>query len=121
MKHSCDRCRARKSKCTGSFPNACTSCIDANKPCIYSESEKKVTVAERYLHRLQTLARRADSQLRGLEQSGLGNEHDTSDSMPDEVDLVTFNGTDNWVTGREGQHCIYQPVHSFDNNIIPPC
>ena len=100
---SCDRCRARKTKCTGTFPHSCTSCVDANKPCLYSETEKKVTVAERYLHRLQALARRADFQLRGLEPSAL--DHDSSlNRVTDEVDLVTFTGTDNWVTGKGGQH-----------------
>lgn len=45
---SCDRCRGRKTKCAGTYPQPCAACVDARQACVYSDTEKRVTVPERY-------------------------------------------------------------------------
>ena len=44
---ACNRCRGRKTKCSGLPPDPCPTCKDAGVECIYSESERRVNVPER--------------------------------------------------------------------------
>lgn len=45
---ACNRCRSRKTKCAGRHPYPCVACQASGSQCVYSESEKRVTVPERY-------------------------------------------------------------------------
>ncbi|EXJ77315.1 hypothetical protein A1O3_09541 [Capronia epimyces CBS 606.96] len=102
--HSCDRCRGRKTKCAGTFPDPCAACVDAKQPCIYSDSEKRVTVPERYLHNLQAQARKAVAAQSREPVANPNPNPNPPDNIAKDVDIVAFTGTDNWVAGRQGQY-----------------
>lgn len=95
---ACTRCRKRRTKCTGDPPYPCKTCRDVGHTCVYSETEKRVTVPESYLIELQTQARRAI------------NARDHRD-RPSDVDSISspdieleFTSSDNWVLGSSGQY-----------------
>ncbi|KIW43387.1 uncharacterized protein PV06_04496 [Exophiala oligosperma] len=94
---ACDRCRGRKTKCAGTYPQPCAACVDARQACVYSDTEKRVTVPESYLHKLQAHARKANSQTRA-------NAVTSAEDASQDVDFVAFTGTDNWVSGGQGQY-----------------
>jgi Fungal Zn(2)-Cys(6) binuclear cluster domain len=48
---ACNRCRGRKTKCTGTPPYPCSTCQDAGVDCVYTETERRVQVRERYVMR----------------------------------------------------------------------
>lgn len=52
-----------------------------------------------YLHKLQAYARKANAQARGHAVTPV--EHVSQD-----VDFAPFTGTDNWVSGGQGQYCM---------------
>ncbi|KAH8885467.1 hypothetical protein GQ53DRAFT_810159 [Thozetella sp. PMI_491] len=86
----------RKQKCCGTPPYPCAACSDAGQNCIYSESEKRISVPESYLLKLQSQARAANTRL----QDGIPSPADTTAT---EVEWA-FPGTDNWVVTRPGQY-----------------
>ncbi len=94
LTNRCERCRRRKQKCLGMPPYSCASCNDGGHECVYTESEKRVSVPESYFMRLQSQAR----------------VHDVHGGMPSPAQTAmsevewTFAGTDNWVRGRQGQY-----------------
>ncbi|KAJ9157319.1 C6 transcription factor [Pleurostoma richardsiae] len=93
---ACDRCRRRKQKCLGTPPYPCAACNDAGHSCVYSESEKRISVPESYLLRLQSQARTAGTRV----HDGMPSPAETTAT---EVEWA-FPGTDNWVLCRPGQY-----------------
>ncbi|KAH8802558.1 fungal-specific transcription factor domain-containing protein [Xylogone sp. PMI_703] len=94
---ACDRCRGRKTRCAGRPPDPCAACIDAGRPCNYSDSDRRVTVSESYLQHLRAQAQKAEAGARNAASNpGI--------STPKEVDFVAFTGTDNWVPGNQGEY-----------------
>ncbi|KAI0382185.1 fungal-specific transcription factor domain-containing protein [Hypomontagnella monticulosa] len=92
---ACNRCRGRKTKCAGNPPYPCAACREVGHSCVYSESEKRVTVPESYLVELQARASRRN------------HDQDVETSSPETpmTDVEWgFTGTDNWVMGRSGQY-----------------
>ncbi|RDW61368.1 hypothetical protein BP5796_11260 [Coleophoma crateriformis] len=49
--YSCQKCRTRKIKCSGTQP--CQYCLSKKHPCMYSEKPKTIAVPEEYLRELQ--------------------------------------------------------------------
>ncbi|OIW31502.1 hypothetical protein CONLIGDRAFT_611544 [Coniochaeta ligniaria NRRL 30616] len=93
---ACERCRRRKQKCLGSPPYPCAACNDAGHACVYSESEKRISVPESYLLRLQSQARSAGTRV----HDGMPSPAETAAT---EVEWA-FPGTDNWVLCQPGQY-----------------
>lgn len=95
---ACNRCRKRRTKCAGNPPHPCIACRDTGHACVYSESEKRVTVSESYLLELRAQARRGT------------NAREPRDADSDVVEMSSqdielgFSGTDNWVLGNAGQY-----------------
>lgn len=74
------------------------ACKEGDHNCVYSQSEKRVTVSENYLFDLQARAQRGvtdkgsqDGFANGLEKSSQGIE-------------LGFKGADNWVLGSSGEY-----------------
>lgn len=96
---ACNRCRKRRTKCAGEPPYPCKGCRDALQKCVYSETEKRVTVPESYLVDLQNQARRAT-------HSRPGREDDSSltDTPTQYIDLGS-SGTNNRASSSSAQYC----------------
>ncbi|KAB5554741.1 fungal-specific transcription factor domain-containing protein [Coniochaeta sp. 2T2.1] len=94
---ACERCRRRKQKCLGTPPYPCATCNAGGHACVYSESEKRISVPESYLLRLQSQARTAAGTR-------------VHDGMPSPAETTAtdvewaFPGADNWVLCRPGQY-----------------
>ncbi|KAI1380424.1 fungal-specific transcription factor domain-containing protein [Hypoxylon crocopeplum] len=94
---ACNRCRSRKTKCAGNPPYPCAACREIGHACVYSESEKRVSVPESYLVELQAQARAS--------RRSHGQDGDPSAAETPVTDVEWgFTGTDNWVMGRSGQY-----------------
>lgn len=74
------------------------TCGEAGHSCVYSESEKRITVSESYLLELQAQARRVTT-TREIRTSNT----DLADASSQDIELG-FTGTDNWVLGNSGQY-----------------
>lgn len=74
------------------------TCRDNGHTCVYTESEKRVTVPERYLLELQAQARKANS----LNQDG-DDASETAEVASQDIELG-FTGVDNWVLSGSGQY-----------------
>ncbi|RSL68799.1 hypothetical protein CEP53_002491 [Fusarium sp. AF-6] len=92
---ACNRCRKRRTKCIGDPPYPCIACSDSGHVCVYTESEKRVTVTESYLLELQAQARRGNTSRDAVA--------DLTDASSQDIELG-FTGTDNWVLGSSGQY-----------------
>ncbi|KAH8689332.1 fungal-specific transcription factor domain-containing protein [Talaromyces proteolyticus] len=106
---ACDRCRRRKQKCLGRPPLSCATCNSIGEECVYSESEKRVSVPESYLLRLQSQAR------------------SSSDALPSPAGTAssavqwTFAGSDNWILCQPGQyHYIGNSSSTYIANQLNP-
>lgn len=74
------------------------ACSETGHPCVYSESEKRVTVTESYLLELRAQARRAE-----LTQQGGDYAAEPGGASSQEIEL-RFTGTENWVLDGPGQY-----------------
>lgn len=76
------------------------ACQRSRKVCqtTMSMRKAKITYLYSYLHKLQAHARKANAQSRGPVVT-------TPDHVSQNVDFVAFTGTDNWVSGGQGQYC----------------
>ncbi|RJE24557.1 Transcription factor [Aspergillus sclerotialis] len=95
---ACNRCRKRRTKCTGEPPYPCKQCRNGGHTCVYPETQRRVTVTESYLIELQAQARRGT------------NARDSHDCVADvtgtssqDIEL-DFTGSDNWVLNKSGQY-----------------
>lgn len=80
------------------------TCRDAGHTCVYSESEKRITIPESYLLELQAQARRGANARDGRE----GRDCDFAKISNHAIELG-FTGTDNWVLGNSGQFRMIGP------------
>lgn len=62
-------------------------------------SQDILTCMSSYLHKLQAYARKANSQTRGHAVT-------PAEHVSQDVDFAPFTGTDNWVSGGQGQYCM---------------
>ncbi|CAH0034569.1 unnamed protein product [Clonostachys rhizophaga] len=95
---ACNRCRSRKTKCAGRHPYPCVACQAAGSQCVYSESEKRVTVPESYILDLQAQVRRR--------RSGRPVQDDAPEPSDTSLADVQWGNTraENWVVGQSGQY-----------------
>ncbi|KAJ9605007.1 Transcriptional activator [Cladophialophora chaetospira] len=98
---ACNRCRGRKTKCSGSPPEPCPTCKDAGVECIYTESERRVSVPESYLQELQARARAAD-EFRSS-QTSLATPSIIEEEPAKEDDDWWFKGMDTLLLTRSGE------------------
>ncbi|KAF7629398.1 hypothetical protein AFLA_013115 [Aspergillus flavus NRRL3357] len=84
---ACYRCHTHKVKCSGEHP--CRACAQANKSdeCVFPPRERKVTVSENYLRRLEADSKRLQNLLKSessKEQRVEPTPQDESDTLPQE-------------------------------------
>ena len=75
------------------------ACREMGHSCVYSESEKRVTVPESYLLELQAQARRGATAQEGKK----GREGDEFAEIVNQAIELGFSGTANWILGNSGQ------------------
>jgi len=95
---ACNRCRKRRTKCIGEPPYPCKTCRNAGHACVYSETEKRVTVSESYLVELQTQARASINARDDHDRVA-----DVAETSSEDIELG-FTSTDNWVLSKSGQY-----------------
>ncbi|CDM37663.1 Zn(2)-C6 fungal-type DNA-binding domain [Penicillium roqueforti FM164] len=100
---ACNRCRSRKTRCAGNPPHPCAACVDADKRCVYSEAEKRITITESYYRQLQSQppASREGSHPTPSSEPSISNRYSEG---PSERDDWWYKGTDNLFLKRSGEH-----------------
>ncbi|CAG8029852.1 unnamed protein product [Penicillium olsonii] len=86
---ACNRCRNRKTRCAGNPPQPCAACVDAGKPCVYTEAEKRVSITES--HPTPSPASESTSA------------HFPGELPPASRDDWWYKGTDNLFLNRSGE------------------
>ncbi|CAG8283535.1 unnamed protein product [Penicillium salamii] len=102
---ACNRCRNRKTRCAGNPPQPCAACVDADKSCVYTEAEKRVSITESHYRQLQTqpsISRESSHPTPSSEPSTSAR-YSEGELPPASRDDWWYKGTDNLFLNRSGE------------------